>query len=87
MFPEQIATISDNDLRGDFLFMAADDLALDAVVSMTTHAERLGLPLVTVTLGASQKSSDLFGDLRRPDHAPFWDRDYPALFISDTRGF
>lgn len=87
VFPAQIGAISDNDFRGDFLLVAADDLALDAVVSMTTHADRLGLPLITVTLTASQKSSDLFGDLRRSDHAPFWDRDYPALFISDTGEF
>ena len=67
--------------------MAADDFATGPLASLEAHAERVGLPAISVTLVGDQKKSDLFGDLRRSDHAPFWDVDYPAIFISDSGEF
>lgn len=87
LLTEQVAAIEANDNRGDFIFLAADDLASAPLASFESHAERLGLPSVSVTLTAEQKVSPLFGDLRRSDHAPFWDSDYPAIFISDSGEF
>jgi Zn-dependent M28 family amino/carboxypeptidase len=29
----------------------------------------------------------LFPDLLRSDHAPFWDKGVPAVFVSDTANF
>lgn len=40
----------------------------------------LGLPIPEPTL-------KLFPDLLRSDHAPFWEKDIPAIFVSDTANF
>lgn len=87
LFPQQLAAIEANEFRGDFLFVVHDDLAQAPADAMISHAERVGLPLVNVMLTADQKNNELFGDLQRSDHAPFWAVDYPALFITDTAEF
>ncbi len=87
IFADQVAEIDANDSRGNFLFIAADDLSGTALASLEAHAETYALPVIAVELTASQKKSDLFGDLRRSDHAPFWNADLPAMFITDTGEF
>jgi hypothetical protein len=87
IFRDEIAAIEANEYRGDFLFVAGGDLSVAAVDSMRAHAMRLELPITAVSLNAAQKSDPLFGDLRRSDHAPFWDQDLPAIFISDSGEF
>ncbi len=87
LFTEQTAALEANENRGDFLFVAADDLSGPALASIELYAVQYELPTLTVSLSADQKKSDLFGDLRRSDHAPFWNGDLPAMFITDTAEF
>ena len=56
-----------------------------AVIRDRFAAKGLGLPIVNLALGATLKRS--LDGLRRSDHAPFWDADYPALMITDTANF
>ena len=87
VFPEQIAAIEANDNRGDFLFLAGDSDSTDAQVGIVVGANRVDLPVISVVLTPAQKTNDLFNDLRRSDHAPFWDAGFPAIFISDSGEF
>ncbi len=70
---------------GDFL----------AVLGLSTHTDLIGAfvlsaqkhwPLV-LSLPIPQQTINLFPDLLRSDHAPFWDKDIPAVFVTDTANF
>lgn len=66
-----------------------------AVIGLSTHTELIGafigsaqasLPLV-LSLPVPEASLRFFPDLMRSDHAPFWERDIPAVFVTDTANF
>ena len=70
---------------GDFL----------AVLGLSTHTDLIGAfvlsaqkhwPLV-LSLPIPQPTLNLFPDLLRSDHAPFWDKNIPAVFVTDTANF
>ena len=85
VFPDAGAQIAANDYRGDFALVVNDESATAAVTDLQATATTVGLPVVNISLLAPLKTS--IDDLRRSDHAPFWDADYPALFITDTANF
>jgi Peptidase family M28 len=87
VFPEQYGQVQANEFRGDFILMVADDLALAPAAAYEAHAATLELPAITVVLDAFSKNSELFNDLRRSDHASFWQVDIPAMFFTDTANF
>ncbi|MBE9064515.1 M28 family peptidase [cf. Phormidesmis sp. LEGE 11477] len=83
-YPEglPVQTVPDT---GDFL----------AVLGLSTHTELLGAfigsaqanwPLV-LSLPVPQASLRFFPDLLRSDHAPFWEKDIPAVLVTDTANF
>lgn len=84
LFPSQYAEVEGNAFRGDFILLAADELASVPAAAYEAHAALLGLPAVAATLDAAQKNSALYADLRRSDHAPFWAANIPAMFLTDT---
>jgi Zn-dependent M28 family amino/carboxypeptidase len=85
VFPDAGAQIAANDYRGDFALVVNDETADTAVADMQAIAPDAGLPIVNISLLAPLKHS--LDALRRSDHAPFWDADYPALFITDTADY
>lgn len=85
VFPDAGAQIAANDYRGDFALVVNDETAVTAVADMQKVATDVGLPIVNISLLAALKTS--LDALRRSDHAPFWDADYPALFITDTADY
>lgn len=85
VFPDAAAQIAANDNRGDFLLVVNDETATAAVADMQKGAKDVELPIVNISLLAPLKLS--IDGLRRSDHAPFWDADYPALFVTDTADF
>lgn len=85
VFPDAAAQISGNDYRGDFALVVNDESATKAVEDLQATAKSVGLPVVNISLLAPLKTA--IDALRRSDHAPFWDADYPALFITDTADF
>ncbi len=87
IFPVGYAQIEDNEFRGDFITLVADDLIADGAAAMVAQAERLELPVVHLELDADLKNNPLLSDLRRSDHSPFWEVDYPAMMITDTSEF
>ncbi len=85
VFPEAGAQIMANEYRGDFALVVNDESATTAVVDLQTVAKDIGLPVVNLSLLAPLKRS--LAQLRRSDHAPFWDAEFPALMITDTAEF
>jgi len=66
-----------------------------AVLGLSTHTELIGAfmgsaqsnwPLV-LSLPIPKTTLRLFPDLMRSDHAPFWEKDIPAVFVTDTANF
>ena len=87
LFPEAVGELAERDNAGDFITLVADDLAVAPAAALQAHADRIGLPLLYLELPADLKNSPLLSDLRRSDHAPFWDYDYPAMMLTDTANF
>lgn len=70
---------------GNYLGLAANrrsQALLDAVRGAMRTVD--GLPVETLTLPGN---GWLFPEARLSDHAPFWDRGYPALLVTDTSFF
>lgn len=87
LFPEQYANLEANEFRGDFLFWVTD-LAMQPIGEAAVgFSAQVGLPELGATLDDDLKKSDLLADLRRSDHASFWDRDLPGMFFNDTANF
>jgi hypothetical protein len=87
VFPRQAAQIRENDNRGDFIALIADEGARAPTAAMERAAAALSLPSISLSLTAAQTRSPLYGDLQRSDHAPFWGAGYPAIQITDTAEF
>lgn len=85
VFPDAAAQIAANEYRGDFALVVNDEAANTAVADMQAIGPKVGLPIVNISLLDALKSQ--IPALRRSDHAPFWDADYPALFITDTADY
>ena len=87
VFPRQATQIRENDNRGDFIALVADESARAATVALEGAAAAVTLPSISLILTAAQTRSTLYGDLQRSDHAPFWAAGYPAIQITDTAEF
>jgi hypothetical protein len=87
LFPDEYAELEANEFRGDFLLWVSDDTMGDVGASLNGFADTLGLPTIGTALSDELKTSPLLADLRRSDHASFWDRDIPAMFFNDTGEF
>lgn len=87
LFPEQYAELEAAGFVGDFLTIIADTPAMKAGSRVAAHAKDIGLRTVSLEISATLKSSPLAGDIRRSDHAAFWDQDFPAMMLTDTSEF
>jgi Zn-dependent M28 family amino/carboxypeptidase len=87
IFPEAFEMAEENQFRGDFLAVIGDEDSAGAMEAMATHAEAVELKLLLLELLDEQTTSSYLSDLRRSDHAPFWDLGYPAMMLTDTSEF
>ncbi len=87
LFPEAARAVDAREGRGDFLAVIADETASEPVSLLERHGMSLGLPVISIVVPTSLVSNPAIGDLRRSDHAPFWDRGYPAMMLTDTSEF
>lgn len=87
VFPRQAAQVRENNNRGDFIALIADETARDHTTAMERAAMAVSLPTITLSLTRAQTGSPLYGDLQRSDHASFWAAGYPAIQITDTAEF
>jgi Zn-dependent M28 family amino/carboxypeptidase len=87
LFPDAARRVQDNDMRGDFIALVHDPGAREAAAGIARHAAGLSLPVIPLEVPEAAKRSPLLRDLRRSDHAPFWDRGVPAILATDTANF
>ena len=85
MYPKQQAQLDNIQSRGDFVAWVYDTKAQETLTGLSDHATALGLPVVEIPV--ADTSSALIKDLRRSDHASFWDAGYPAVMVTDTGPF
>ncbi len=70
---------------GDFLAVLGLSEHTDLIGAFVGSAQSAG-PLV-MSLPVPKTALNLFPDLLRSDHAPFWEKDIPAVFVTDTANF
>lgn len=86
-FPDAYEELTTNEFRGDFIALISDAEAHDHSLALGAAADRIGLRKALLELPAGTESTEVFADLRRSDHASFWDGGYPAIFLSDSGEF
>jgi hypothetical protein len=87
LFPEQVMTLMGNEYRGDFLAVIVDEAGVPHVEPLMSYGEMFGLATVLLPVPDDFKNSPLLSDLRRSDHAAFWEVDIPATMLTDTSEF
>ena len=87
LFEEAGRLITERAFRGDFIAAIADDLDPSPLADCVAGAERVDLPVVPVVLNGPFRSDPSLGDLRRSDHAQFWQADLPAMMLTCTANF
>ncbi len=86
-FPDTYSEIEANEFRGDSIILMANAAAETAATDFIAQADRIGLKTALLALPSGTETSPLFSELRRSDHAPFWDEGYPAMMLTDSANF
>jgi hypothetical protein len=87
LFGEQIKQLEARELRADFIALLANVGAAPSSARLLAHANRLELPVALLEVPDALINEDALRDLRRSDHANFWQHGVPAVFMSDTANF
>lgn len=72
--------------RGNFLGIIGNDASRPFLESIESSARRSMPSLQTVAL-AVPSCGETLPDVRRSDHAAFWDQGFPAVMLTDTANF
>jgi hypothetical protein len=86
LFPDAYNEVEADSFRGNFLTSIVNTASswLDTVFTSTAATHVPDLKVITL----ETPGTGLFTiDLRRSDHAPFWDASLPAIFFSDGANF
>lgn len=67
--------------RGDFIGLIGNWRSIPDLIYLSRAIRRTGQPCEWLPAGARGK---IVPDTRRSDHAPFWDRGYRAIMVTDT---
>ncbi|MGO3181752.1 MAG: M28 family peptidase [Aequorivita sp.] len=86
IFPEAVQEITDDEFRGNFLFGVGNTNSNPLLSAFINASENYvpELRLITVSVAGTGQSVP---DLRRSDHAAFWDAGLQALMLTDTADF
>jgi Zn-dependent M28 family amino/carboxypeptidase len=87
IFPAQVAALEANQRKADFIALVADVASAQAAATFAEQAAAVGLPVQRLDVPENLKMSPLLSDLRRSDHASFWDRNLPGIMVTDTADF
>ncbi len=87
LFPEQYAELEANAFRADFMLWVSDDAMAPLGAALEGFADQIGRRTLGKPLDDALKTADILSDLRRSDHASYWDLDVPAIFFNDTGEF
>lgn len=86
VFPDAAAEVAANDSRGDFITNVGSTASLELMDAFNVSAEQYVPDLKVISL-ATELSGGASADLRRSDHAYFWDAGYQALMLTDGANF
>lgn len=86
LFPDAAQQIEDDEFRGNFLFGVGNTISDPLLTAFIAASEDYvpDLRLITVTVAGTGQGVP---DLRRSDHAMFWDAGLQALMLTDTANF
>ncbi len=82
LFPSQVAQIINDQNRGNFVINCgnAASASLNATFNQSVSTYVPQLKLISLVVPGT---GTIAPDLRRSDHAPFWDKGYKAIMITD----
>ncbi|MCC5916559.1 MAG: M28 family peptidase [Cryomorphaceae bacterium] len=83
VFPEAVDSINSENRRGLFLFVIGNTQNSSALSSYFDSVARTYVPGVRSLVLNAPGTGALTPDLRRSDHAVFWDAGIPALMLTD----
>lgn len=86
-FPEADKRNNENGRRANFIAAIGDPGSAMPLAALQAYADRLGLLYQPLPLTEEQMTNPVLRDLRRSDHAAFWEHGYPAIMITDTSNF
>ncbi len=84
LFPNLKRWVDERDRRGDFLVVTSNRRSRHLCTAIEAAGDKFGLPLTRVQVAGLAR---LIPDFYRSDHAPFWNRGYPAVMLTDTADF
>jgi len=71
---------------GDFIGVIGNEASSGLVTAFVQAVGRYQIPLPVLPL-VVPGNGEMLSDTRRSDHAPFWDRGYRAIMLTDTANF
>lgn len=86
LFPQAYSEVAANDFRGNFITNVGNQNSQSLITHFQTAANQY-VPQLKVISVAVPGTGTLAPDLRRSDHAPFWDAGKKALMITDGANF
>ncbi|WP_169313461.1 M28 family peptidase [Aequorivita sublithincola] len=86
LFPEAVQEMADDDFRGNFLFGVGNTNSNPLLTAFIDASENYVPELRLITVSVSG-TGQIAPDLRRSDHAMFWDAGLQALMLTDTANF
>jgi hypothetical protein len=86
LFPAAAQEVSDDDFRGNFLTVVGNQDS-DALISAYLDASETYVPELRIISVAVPGTGTIVPDLRRSDHASFWDDGMQALMLTDAANF
>jgi hypothetical protein len=87
LFPSQYAELEGWGFTGDWIALIVDHEGVEHATYMAEHADAIGLPNLLLNIPEGAENQPLLADLRRSDHAAFWELGYAAMMITDTSEF
>jgi hypothetical protein len=87
LFPDAEREWRAREQRGDFIAVIGDEPSMTKVAALERYADRIGLPFIPLVVPSGLLNLPQLGDLRRSDHAAFWEQGYPGIMITDTSEF
>ena len=86
LFPTAYNQVAADSFRGDFITNVGNTFSAGLMASYQAAAQQF-VPILKVIDVEAPGNSQMVQDLRRSDHAPFWDAGYQALMITDGANF
>lgn len=86
LFPEVAQEVENEEFRGNFLTNVGNEASADLIERLEIAAENY-VPNLRVLSLAVPENGGITPDLRRSDHASFWDGGYQALMLTDGANF